>query len=140
MGLTWESGHDLGGRALFSSAGYHGLTTECLLPAALLGPGEIIPSFPERSRWPATAVNKVVDRWTFWAPRTPEMDEGSWHATEGGIGNQVSESHTHSPPVASRAQDHVQALCDGPQWLQCDPAQEREMKHRHKLPWYKAVY
>lgn len=54
--------HDLGGRALFSSAGYHGLTTERLLPAALLGPGEIIPSFPERSRWPATAVNKVVDR------------------------------------------------------------------------------
>ena len=83
-------------KAVFSSAGYHGLMTECLLPAALLGPGEIIPSFPERSKWPivvpATAVNKVVDRWTFWDPRTQEMGEGSWHAEEGGIGNQVSES------------------------------------------------
>lgn len=56
------------------------------------------------------------------------------------LGTRSVNLHTHSPPVASRGQDHVWVLCDGTQWLQCDPAWREKVKHRHKHPWYKAVY
>ena len=42
------------------------------------------------------------------------------------LGTRSVNLHTHSPPLASHGQDHVGVLCNGTQWLQCDPAQERE--------------
>ena len=42
------------------------------------------------------------------------------------LGTRSVNLHTQSPPLASHGQDHVGVLCNGTQWLQCDPAQERE--------------
>ena len=104
--------------------------TECLLPAALLGPGEIILHFQRDLGGPSWCPPQQSIKWL-----TDELFEIQEHRKwvrvhdvqkREELGTRSVNLHTHSTPVASRGQDHVQALCDAPQWLQCDPARERE--------------